>query len=282
MKILITGAAGMLGDSLVKEFNKENHHVFAFSHNKKVDKLTPLDITDYNAVNKTISDCRPDMIIHLAALTNVDYCELHPDEAQKVNFEATKNIAKICRKQGIKLMFISSGAVFSGKKNTPYISSDRRHPINCYGVSKMNAENEVRKVPYHTIVRTGWIIGGGPSGKKFVSKVLSQLDEGVNILNVVSDVKGSPTFTFDLSKHLIKLVNNNEHGIFHIVNNGIASRLDIVEELISIRKVHTKVNPVHLGYFHEIAPRPLMEGLQSNKKLPHWKESLRKYLPLLT
>ncbi len=282
MNILITGAGGMLGDSMINELHKGKHTIALYSHTQKTKDLDPLDITNYSEVNKAIKSFRPDVILHLAALTDVDYCELHPKEALEVNYLATKNIAKICKKENIKLFFISTGAVFPGTRKMPYATTDRRHPINEYGRSKMKAENEVRKVPHHVIVRAGWIIGGGVNGKKFVSKILSQLDKNVEVLNVVSNVVGSPTFTFDLSKELIKLIDHGGEGTFHIVNKGIASRLDIVQELISIRGKKTRINPVELGYFHEVAPRPHMEGLISDKNLPHWKESLRKYLPLLT
>jgi len=282
MNILITGAGGMLGDSLVSELRKSKHTIAPYSHKQTFEDLKPLDITNYLEVEKAIYSFHPDIILHLAALTDVDYCESHPKEAQDVNYLATKNIAKICRKENIKLLFISTGAVFPGTRKLLYMASDRRHPINEYGKSKMKAEDEVRKVPHHIIVRAGWIIGGGKSGKKFVSKILSQLDKNVETLYVVSNVVGSPTFTFDLSKELIKLINEEREGIFHIVNEGIASRLDIVQEIIAIRRKKTRINPVELGYFNEVAPRPHMEGLKSDIILPHWKKSLKKYLPLLT
>ena len=175
MRILITGADGMLGESLFAQLKKKDHILFAFSHSKKTRDLTPLEITDHEQVAKVITTHKPDIIIHLAALTNVDYCEEYPNEAFSVNFEATKNIASICKKEDIRLYFISTGAVFSGEKKEPYIENDICGPVNVYGETKLKAEEEVKKLSSYCIIRTGWLIGGGNKDTKFVSFILTQL-----------------------------------------------------------------------------------------------------------
>ena len=289
MKILITGADGMLGESLVTILRQKKHTLFAFSHKKETNLLTPLEITDHEQVRKVITSLKPDIIIHLAALTNVDYCEEHPEEAYKVNYGATKNIASICSKENIRLYFISTGAVFSGEKKKSYVEDDICKPINVYGKTKLNAEIEVRKLPHYCIVRTGWLIGGGKKDKKFVSLILSQLKKKVPLLRAVSDVRGSPTLTFDLAKTITKLIQKKAGGTIHVVNEGISSRLDITRELLKIVKSDTKLEGVPLGYFKEKALRPRMEALDASKLkskynllLPSWQASLRTYIKSLS
>lgn len=289
MKILITGADGMLGESLLTQLKKKDHILFPFSHTKKTRDVTPLEITDHTQVEKVITTHKPDIIIHLAALTNVDYCELHPDEAFKVNYEATKNIAFICKKENICLYFLSTGAVFSGEKKSPYIESDICNPVNVYGETKLKAEEEIKKLSSYCIIRTGWLIGGGSKDTKFVSFILSQLKNKAPLLRAVSDVYGSPTLTFDLAMIIIKLIERKAQGTLHAVNRGIATRFDISKKILEILKSDTKLEQVPFGYFKEKANRPHMEALDSSKlksryhlSLPPWQVSLRTYIKSLT
>ena len=289
MKILITGADGMLGESLLAQLKKKEHILFAFSHTKKTRDLAPLEITDHEQVAKVITTLKPDIIIHLAALTNVDYCESHQEEAFKVNYEATKNIVSICKKENIHLYFMSTGAVFSGEKKTPYIEGDVCKPVNIYGETKLKAEAEVRKLTSHCIIRTGWLIGGGDKDTKFVSLILSQLKNKTPLLHAVSNVYGSPTLTFDLATVIIKLIERKAQGTLHAVNRGMATRFDISKKILEILKSDVKLEAVPFGYFKEKAKRPFMEALDSSKlkskyhlSLPPWQVSLRTYITSLT
>lgn len=279
----------MLGESLLSQLKKKDHILFAFSHTKKTRDLTPLEITDNEQVTKVITTNKPDIIIHLAALTNVDYCESHQEEAFKVNFEATKNIVSICKKENIHLYFMSTGAVFFGDKKKPYIENDICNPVNVYGKTKLKAEEEVKKLPSFCIIRTGWLIGGGNKDTKFVSLILSQLKNKAPLIRAVSDVYGSPTLTFDLAEAIIKLIERKAQGTFHAVNRGMATRFDISKKILEILKADVALEPVPFGYFKEKAKRPLMEALDSSKlkskyhlSLPPWQVSLRTYIkPLL-
>ncbi len=289
MRILITGADGMLGESLFAQLKKKDHILFAFSHSKKTRDITPLEITDHEQVTKIITTHKPDIIIHLAALTNVDYCEEHPNEAFRVNFEATKNIVSICKKENIHLYFMSTGAVFSGEKKTPYIENDVCGPVNVYGKTKLQAEAEVKKLSSYCIIRTGWLIGGGSKDTKFVSFILSQLKNKTPLLRAVSDVYGSPTLTFDLATIIIKLIERNAQGTLHAVNRGMATRFDISKKILEILKSDVALEAVPFGYFKEKAKRPRMEALDSSKlkskyhlSLPPWQVSLRTYIKSLT
>lgn len=289
MRILITGADGMLGESLLTQLKKKDHILFAFSHTKKTKDLTPLEITEHAQVEKVITTHKPDIIIHLAALTNVDHCELNRKEAFKVNYEATKNIVSICKKENIHLYFLSTGAVFSGEKKKPYIENDVCSPVNVYGETKLKAEEEVKKLSSYCIIRTGWLIGGGSKDTKFVSLILSQLKNKVPLLRAVSDVYGSPTLTFDLAEGIIKLIKRNAVGILHVVNRGMATRFDISKKILEILKSNVALEEVPFGYFKEKANRPRMEALDSSKlkskyhlSLPPWQVSLRTYIKSLT
>ncbi|MBI4973494.1 dTDP-4-dehydrorhamnose reductase [Candidatus Roizmanbacteria bacterium] len=288
MRILIIGADGMLGGSLLAQLKKKDITLFAFSHTKKTRDLTPLEITDHEQVRNIVVSNKPDIIIHLAALTNVDYCESHEDEAFKVNYEATKNIVSICKKEDITLYFLSTGAVFSGEKKKPYIENDVCDPVNVYGKTKKKAEEEVRKLSSYCIIRTGWLIGGGDKDTKFVSLILSQLKNKTPLLRAVSDIYGSPTLTFDLATVIIKLIERKAQGTLHAVNRGMATRFDITKKILEILKSEVKLEPVPFGYFKENAKRPTMEALDSSKlksqyhlSLPPWQVSLRTYIKSL-
>lgn len=279
----------MLGESLLTQLKKKDYSLFAFSHTKKTRDLTPLEITDHEQVAKVITTHKPDIIIHLAALTNVDYCESHPDEAFKVNFEATKNIVSICKKENIQLYFISTGAVFSGEKKKPYIENDTCDPVNIYGETKYKTEEEVKKLSSYCIIRTGWLIGGGDKDTKFVSLILSQLKKKTPLLRAVSNIYGSPTLTFDLATIIIKLIERKAQGTLHAVNRGIATRFDITKKILEILKSNVALDAVPFGYFKEKAKRPFMEALDSSKlkskyhlSLPPWQVSLRTYIKSLT
>jgi dTDP-4-dehydrorhamnose reductase len=289
MKILITGADGMLGESLLTQLKEKGHRLFAFSHTRKTKELTPLEITNHAQVTHIITTIKPDSIVHLAALTNVDYCEQHPGKAYKVNFEATKHIVTVCKKENIPLYFLSTGAVFSGEKKNPYVEDDSCVPVNVYGKTKLEAEEAIRKLSQYCIIRTGWLIGGGSKDTKFVSFILSQLKNKKPLIRAVSDVYGSPTLTFDLAKAVISLVERKARGTLHVVNRGVASRLDVAKKILDIFMPEAKLEPVPLGYFKEKARRPRMEALDPSKLkskyhllLPLWQISLRAYIRSLT
>ncbi|OGK14848.1 dTDP-4-dehydrorhamnose reductase [Candidatus Roizmanbacteria bacterium RIFCSPLOWO2_02_FULL_37_19] len=285
MRILITGAGGMLGSSLLKRIKKEKWEIYATGR-KKGRGIIPLDITDFPSVKKTLSKIKPEVIIHLAALTNVDFAELHPDIAYRINTEAAKHLAEISRKIKSLLVFISTGAVFPGNKRKPYIESDIVSPVNIYGKSKLLAEQAVRKVDKYLIVRTGWLIGGKKKDKKFVAQIMDIISKEPKVLHVVSDVVGSPTLTDDLADAIVTLIKKGATGIYHVANEGTGSRKDIAKVVLEImEKKHIKLKPVKLGFFNEAAPRPKMEAINSslvNKKhgiqLPHWRKSLKKYI----
>lgn len=280
MNILITGADGMLGLSLVPLL-KKSHTTICCTHKKSYDQYLHLDITNKQLVSEIIGKNNIDCVVHLAALTDVDYCETHKEEALLINYEATKNLTSLCKKYHVYFIFISTGAVFSGKKKTAYIENDIRKPVNIYGLSKKKAEDCVKTLPSYCIVRTGWLMRGGDKDHKFMSFILRQIKQHKKIIYAVSDVFGSPTFTDDLAQAIFKIISKKAYGIYHVVNQGIASRYEIVMEMLHILKKQTQLIPVSFGYFHEKAKRPRMEALNGKKLeqdyhlvLSDWKKPL--------
>lgn len=278
-KILITGSSGVLGSALLKVLTNTPYQVIPFPH-------TIADIRNFHHIKKTLEKVRPQCVIHLAALTDVDYCEKNPTIAYDVNTLATKYLADICNRSDIKMIFVSTGAVFDGKKKSPYDENDNPNPINIYGKSKFLAENEVRRLPNALIIRTGWLIGSFVDDKKFVGLIINQLKLGEKKLNIINGYKGSPTFAHDLAKVMIDMLINDEKGVFHIVNSGVATRIQITQEILKIiKRKDVKIIPVQRSFFSQIAHRPKNESLKSFLLppqyidiMPFWSHSLRRYI----
>jgi len=287
MKIFLTGADGMLGSSIMNGAKDEDYSFFACSHTNSVFPYKKIDINNFRLVKNKINTYDPDVIIHLAALTDVDYCEVHPKEAYQINTFATKNIADHASACGIPIVFLSTGAVFDGKSTTSYKENDKLHPINVYGQTKQKAEEYVREFNNNLIIRTGWLIGGSYRDKKFVGKILQRIGSHTKELQAVSDIFGSPTTTDDLAVAVLKLVQMKAVGTFHVANEGIASRYEIAQEVLFFTEKQKEVflKSVRYGFFGEVAPRPKMEALNTsyvheryNIQLRSWKKALQNYL----
>jgi len=273
-RVLVTGANGTLGLYIGKLFKNEYRYT---GLGKK-----ELDVTDIKQVGKLIRLYKPDIIIHLAAITNVDKCEKFPKKTYLVNTQGTKNIVDICRKENIILVFLSSSAIFPGQKKG-YTETDIPNPINVYGKSKLEAENYIKEnLKKFFIVRTGWIIGGGKKEKKFVSFIINDILSGRKI-KVVNDKFGTLAYAKNLAEFLkIILENNLSFGTYHFGSKGVCSRLDIATQIAKIFKKETVIQPVSSNNFKEsfFAPRPKFEVLKSTK-IPFrstWKNTLKQYL----
>lgn len=242
---------------------------------------TELDICDHASVRHQIITAHPDWVLHLAALTDVDLCQRQPDLAYKVNTAATANLVSICRNLNLPLLLISSIAVFNGRKPVPYLEDDLPAPLNVYGESKWQAERFVATLPRHSIVRSGWLFGGGVADKKFVSKILS-LAQRRQRLTVVNDKIGSPTFTDDLAQGLERLLRGEKYGLMHLVNAGPpVSRFGLAAEILRLAKLATELIPVPSTNFPHLAPRPEMEAAASHYTsdwLRPWPAALRSYV----
>lgn len=237
-----------------------------------------LDITDLEQVMKIVRLHKPQAIIHLAAETDVDLCDRDPRHAYKVNSVGTYNIARAAKDVGAKLVYVSTAGVFDGEKDGPYAEMDMPNPKNFYGKSKHQGELIVRAMlDDYIIARACWMFGGGlRQDKKFVSKIIKQLDK--EEIKAVDDAYGSPTFGKDLVEALKRLLKENAIGIFHLSNEGACSRYEVAKFIIETLKPNVKLIPVGLDHFPG-AYRVKNEAMVSRHKLMRsWQKALKEYL----
>lgn len=251
------------------------------------------NIADKKDVLGVTSRVKPRIVIHAAAWTDVDGCELNAEKAYKVNYEGTKNIAAACKKVKALLIYISTDFVFDGKKKTAYKEKDKPGPINIYGDSKLKGEEAVKKVlKKYFILRTSWLYGR--HGSNFVDTILEKAKKELT-LKVVDDQIGSPTYTKDLSKAIHALLGKirvsgigyrvSGCGIYHISNSGNVSWYQYTKEILRLAGSETKVIPISSKESARPARRPAMsilDNLKFNKftgyRMRHWKEALKEYL----
>jgi dTDP-4-dehydrorhamnose reductase len=218
MKVLITGAAGLLGHGLVEVFQRE-HEVITVAH-------AEMDVTDAAAVRAKLRVARPDVVIHAAAIPDVDVCELEPEKAHRVNVEGTQNVAEAAGEIGAAVAFISSDAVFDGKKTSPYVESDRTNPISVYGRTKESGEEIVGAAPKHWIFRIPVLFG--PGKINFVEKGLQKIAKGEGYV-VAADQIGGAAYTLDIAEKMMEVMASGKYEIFHLANSGVCSRLDLAQ-----------------------------------------------------
>ena len=276
MKVLVTGANGQLGYDVVKELEKQNIECYGVTRKD-------FDITDFKSTENFINKYLPDVVIHCAAYTAVDKAEDEPELCYKVNSEATKNIAEICKEINAKLLYISTDYVFDGTKDGFYEVDDEINPINVYGKSKLLGEKAVQKIlKKYFIVRISWVFG--KHGNNFV-KTMMRLGKELKEINVVSDQYGSPTYTADLAKLLVEMIKTEKYGIYHATNEGVCSWAEFAEEIFKIANMDIKVNYIRTKDYQTKAKRPLNSRLSKftllNNKfllLPNVEFSLKNFL----
>jgi dTDP-4-dehydrorhamnose reductase len=263
-KTLVTGALGTVGSYV--DFGIKTDH-------------RSLDITDLGEVLKVCGFYKPDIILHLAAETDVDRCERDPEDAYAVNSLGTYNMAVAAKNLGAKLVYISTAGVFDGKKKEPYEEDDEPNPQNYYGRSKYIGELVVRGVlKDYIIARAGWMFGGGPQkDQKFVAKIIKQLDQPE--IRAVNDKIGSPTYAKDLISGIKKLLSADKVGTYHLSDKGVCSRYDVAMEIVRVLKPGMKVAPVDSSQFKLDATRVYSEAMVSKEDLTRpWQEALEEYL----
>lgn len=270
MRILVTGASGLLGQELCPMLDTIGAKYWAT--NSKI-----FDITDTRMVNEIMNKVSLDLIIHLAAFTNVDLAEVNQKEAFKVNHIGTKNMAKIAKKLDVPIVYISTSSVFDGKTDKPHKTTDITNPINVYGMSKLMGEEEIRKITKkHYIIRTSTLYGKG--GSNYIDAMLTYSMFNNNI-SVVDDQILSPTWTKDLCKEIIKIITGNKpYGTYHIASNGQASWPEITKKIFNVKHRNIFVTPIEKSDFPRPAKRPKYELLDSENILPSWDVSLEEYL----
>ena len=259
MKILITGADGMLGWDLNRVLS-ENHEMI-------LTDIPSLDITDLNQVKSYINRYKPDIIINSAAFTDVDGCESKEKLAYEVNSIGPKNLAIASREINSKLIHISTDYVFNGENDKPYIESDETGPINVYGETKLQGEELIRNTfDNHVILRTSWLYG--INGNNFV-KTMLELSKSHDEISVVDDQRGSPTYTNDLAIAISELLENDYHGTYHLTNSENCSWFEFAKEIFEISNIEVDVKPVVTDEFPRPAKRPKYSVLNNQK----WKKS---------
>ncbi len=275
MKIMVLGAAGMLGTDVIRTLS-DAHHVLPRTRKD-------WDITDSAACMADIRAAQPEVVINCAAFTRVDDCESMPDRAFSVNGEAVKHIAEACRIAKSRLIQISTDYVFGGKKDRPYREEDMPNPINIYGQSKLKGEEYALKIERSLVVRTSWLYGH--NGPNFVNTILA-LAEKKKTLTVVDDQLGSPTYTADLAIAVAKLVEKEVTGIINLTNSGICSWYEFTREILKIAgKTDISVLPIKTADLTRPARRPHFSGLDNSRytaitgaPLRPWQEALADYL----
>ncbi len=274
LKILITGANGQLGKELDRQL-KRSHTVFALY---RVD----LDITKREEVEKVINKIKPQVIIHAAAYTAVDQCEIDRKRTFEVNCLGTGNVVVAARKIGARIIYISSDYVFDGKKQSPYTEEDAPNPQSIYGMSKWLGEELVLGHNDGTVIRTSWLYGH--DGKNFV-KTMLRLGKLNKEIKVVNDQVGSPTFVKDLSE-TIGLLLNKKGGIYHVTNSGYCTWYEFAKAIFKEAGLDSNlVVPTSSKEYRALANRPSYSVLghhalkRENVQLPRdWNEALKDYI----
>jgi len=276
MKILVTGAKGMLGTDLCALLRTNNMEVFEWD-------LPANDITEVKRTVAQLKRIAPDRIIHLAAYTDVDGCEVNKSKAYSVNVQGTWAMVIGAKEINTPLLLMSTDYVFDGEKGSAYFEDDKTNPINYYGLTKVQSEQLVKgKLKKFYIVRTSWLFG--KAGKNFVQTILKIAQEKENI-EVVNDQIGSPTYTIDLAEAIYQIIQRDNFGIYHISNSGICSWFDFATEIIKQAGLNNQVIPITSEQLQRGAKRPKFSALNNhhyiktfNHFLRPWREALADYL----
>ncbi|MCM1536287.1 MAG: dTDP-4-dehydrorhamnose reductase [Clostridium sp.] len=276
MKVLVTGITGQLGHDVMEELQKRGIEAVG------TDSRT-MDVTDGEAVERTLKAAAPDAVIHCAAYTAVDAAEDNEEICRRVNAEGAGNIAKVCKELDCKMIYISTDYVFDGQGDAPWKPEDPCNPRSVYGRTKYEGELAVQEfLDKYFIVRIAWVYG--INGKNFVKTMLN-LSKTHDKLTVVSDQFGSPTYTRDLAKLLVDMVQTEKYGIYHASNEGICSWYEFACAIFEETGIQIQVAPVTTAEYGAKAPRPLNSRLSKEKltekgfeKLPPWRDALKRYL----
>jgi dTDP-4-dehydrorhamnose reductase len=280
--MLVTGAGGMVGSYVPEVFTD-----YELVLTNTVEGYIHMDVRQPADVMRMVADLKPDVILHLAAATDVDQCEREPDEAFHTNAIGTQNIALACQEFDVPLVYVSTAGVFWGDKPEPYNEFDVPKPANVYGQSKLAGEQIVSSLlRRYYIVRAGWMVGGGEKDKKFVGQISRLMMQGTNPLRIVDDKIGSPTYAKDLLRGIYALLETKHYGLYHLVNQGQCSRYDVgllIRDVL--QRPDIEILPVSSAYFPLPAPRARSEAMRNLKlellDLHHtrpWQDALREYI----
>lgn len=279
MKLLVTGYKGQLGFDVVNEAHSRGIEAVGVD-------IDEMDITNAQQVNDVIKAGNYDAVVHCAAWTAVDKAEEPEllDTVRAVNATGTQNIVNVCKELDIPVMYFSTDYVFNGQGTTPWNEYDERHPLNVYGQTKYEGELAVEAYPKHFIIRIAWVFG--KNGNNFI-KTMLRLGKERGAVSVVNDQIGNPTYTFDLAKLVVDMIQTDKYGIYHATNSGdFISWYDFACEIFKQAKMDdVKVTPVDSSAFPAKATRPKNSRMNQTEvdkngfnRLPAWQDALARYL----
>ncbi|MHA1525367.1 MAG: SDR family oxidoreductase [Alphaproteobacteria bacterium] len=287
--IYIAGCGGMLGEAVHRVF-LQNHHLKCSDIEVNAPWLEFCDFRDFNAYQKSVEDFAPDILVHLGAHTDLEYCHNNPDDAYRTNTLAVEHACTIAQAHGVPLVYISTAGIFDGRKNQ-YDDWDVPNPLGVYARSKHLGEIIVEsRMREYFICRAGWMMGGGPDrDKKFVGKIMRQLAAGAKILTIVDDKHGTPTYTLDFARNLEALIASQYWGLYNMVCGGQTNRLEVAREIVAILGLQesVEIKPVSSEFFADeyFSPRPASERLVNYKLelrglnlMRDWRVALRDYI----
>ena len=282
IKIIVTGVKGQLGYDCLRRLDEAG-----FTNVLGID-IEDLDITDEKAVNELVLKERPEVFIHNAAWTAVDKAEQNEELVYKVNALGPKYIAEACQKVDAKMIYISTDYVFNGKGENFFEVNDKKDGLSVYGKTKSEGEDFVRNtLSKYFIVRISWVFG--INGNNFIKTMLKLADSGKSELNIVCDQIGSPTYTYDLAKLLVEMMQTEKYGVYHATNEGTCSWAEFASYIFEKAKRNVKVNPVTTSEYKKLVPsqadRPLNSRMSKTSldeagfnRLPSWKDAVDRYL----
>ena len=275
MRILVTGANGQLGWDVAKRLAPE-HEVVRYDKEQ-------MDLASPSTVGGILSKEEPDLIVHCGAYTMVDRAEEERDLCHRINAQATKAIAAQAAENGARMIYVSTDYVFDGTKPEPYEIDDPPHPINFYGQTKLEGELSIKELmKRYQIIRTSWVFGA--NGSNFV-KTMIKLGKEREILRVVSDQVGSPTYTVDLANLVVELIGSERYGTFHATNEGYCSWDRFASEIMQRKGLRARIEPIASEDYPTKALRPKNSRLSKRsldeagfQRLPAWQDALDRYL----
>lgn len=275
MKVLVTGVKGQLGYDIVKECEKRNISAIGVD-------IEEMDITNPTQVEEVIKEAQVDAVIHCAAWTAVDKAEEQVDLCRKVNKDGPANIAKVCEELDIPMMYFSTDYVFNGLGEEPWMEYEEREPLNVYGQTKYEGELEVERLKKYFTIRISWVFG--LNGQNFI-KTMLRLGKERGEVSVVNDQVGSPTYTYDLAKLCVDMIQTDKYGTYHATNQGYCSWYEFACEIFKQAGMNVKVNPVDSSAFPAKAVRPKNSRMNQTEldrngfdRLPTWQDALERYL----
>ena len=285
----MAGVGGMLGEAFYKQF-KDTYELKCSDIDVNEEWLSFLDFRDEQNYRKEVLEFNPDFLFHIGAYTDLEYCELHEEDAYETNTKSVEYAVSIANDLDITLLYISTAGIFDGKKDA-YDETDQPNPLGHYARSKYIGEVYVQKHSKNFIIcRAGWMMGAGINkDKKFIKKIIQQISDGEKVLHIVNDKLGTPTYTQDFASNVKLLIEKKQRGLFNMVCGGYTGRLEVAHELVKLLGIEEsiKVEEVTSKFFAEeyFAERPKCERLL-NKRLDalglnimrDWRIALKEYL----